>query len=58
MAVLGWIRFLAGGALLLLGLGIFVIEMIGVFRFRYVLNRMPAFKTFLPPGVLILALKP
>ncbi|MDE6516877.1 MAG: monovalent cation/H(+) antiporter subunit G, partial [Acetatifactor sp.] len=42
MAVLGWIRFLAGGALLLLGLGIFVIEMIGVFRFRYVLNRMHA----------------
>ena len=42
MAVLGWIRFLAGGALLLMGLGIFVIEMIGVFRFRYVLNRMHA----------------
>lgn len=42
MAVLEWLRFLAGAALLLLGLGIFVIEMIGVFRFRYVLNRMHA----------------
>lgn len=42
MAVLEWIRFLAGALLLLIGLGIFVIEMIGVFRFRYVLNRMHA----------------
>ncbi len=42
MAGVGWIRFLAGAVLLLIGLGIFVIEMIGVFRFRYVLNRMHA----------------
>lgn len=42
MAVFEWIRFLAGAALMLCGLGIFVIEMIGVFRFRYVLNRMHA----------------
>lgn len=42
MMVLEWIRFLAGAILLLIGLGIFVIEMIGVFRFRYVLNRMHA----------------
>lgn len=40
MAVIEWIRFLAGAAFLLFGLGIFAIEMIGVFRFRYVLNRM------------------
>lgn len=40
MAVIDWIRFLAGAAFLLFGLGIFAIEMIGVFRFRYVLNRM------------------
>lgn len=32
MAVLEWIRFLAGVLLMLCGLGIFVIEMIGVFR--------------------------
>lgn len=42
MTVIEWIRFLAGAALLLVGMAIFVIEMIGVFRFRYVLNRMHA----------------
>ena len=42
MAVLEWIRFLAGAVFLLIGLGIFIIEMIGVFRFKYVLNRMHA----------------
>ena len=42
MAAIEWIRFLAGAAFLLSGLGIFAIEMIGVFRFRYVLNRMHA----------------
>lgn len=42
MAVIEWIRFLIGAAFLLFGLGIFAIEMIGVFRFRYVLNRMQA----------------
>lgn len=42
MAVIEWIRFLIGAAFLLFGLGIFAIEMIGVFRFRYVLNRMHA----------------
>lgn len=42
VAVLEWIRFLAGAVFLLIGLSIFVIEMIGVFRFRYVLNRMHA----------------
>ena len=42
MAVFEWIRFLLGAILLLCGLGIFLIEMIGVFRFKYVLNRMHA----------------
>lgn len=42
MAVFEWVRFLAGAVLLLLGLGIFLIEIIGVFRFKYVLNRMHA----------------
>ncbi len=42
MEVLEWIRFLAGALLMLCGLGIFMIEMIGVFRFKYVLNRMHA----------------
>ena len=42
MAAIEWIRFLIGAGLLLCGLGIFAIEMIGVFRFKYVLNRMHA----------------
>ena len=42
MAVIEWIRFIVGAGLLLCGLGIFAIEMVGVFRFKYVLNRMHA----------------
>ena len=42
MAVFEWIRFGAGALIMLAGLGIFVIEMIGVFRFKYVMNRMHA----------------
>lgn len=42
MEVIEWIRFLLGALFLLGGVIIFLIEMIGVFRFRYVLNRMHA----------------
>lgn len=42
MAVIEWIQFLIGAFLLVFGLMIFAIEMVGVFRFRYVLNRMHA----------------
>lgn len=42
MEIFEWIRFLLGAGLLLAGVSIFFIEMIGVFRFRYVLNRMHA----------------
>lgn len=42
MIVLEWVRFLIGCGLVLAGLVTFVIEIIGVFRFRYVLNRMHA----------------
>lgn len=42
MEVIEWIRFIFGALFLLGGLLIFFIEMIGVFRFRYVLNRMHA----------------
>lgn len=42
MMVIEWLQFLAGASLLLIGLLIFLIEMIGVFRFKYVLNRMHA----------------
>lgn len=42
MVILDWIRFLAGVALLLIGLGIFLLQVLGVFKFQYVLNRMHA----------------
>ncbi len=42
MQILEWIRFIVGTGLLLIGLGIFVIQIFGVFKFKYVLNRMHA----------------
>ena len=42
MAVWVWIRFVGGAALITLGLVIFFVEISGVFRFKYVLNRMHA----------------
>lgn len=40
METLEWIRFGLGSAFFILGVFIFAIELMGVFRFRYVLNRM------------------
>ena len=42
MEILDWFRLIAGGALLLAGLLIFLIELYGVFHLHYVLNRMHA----------------
>lgn len=42
MEVFEWLRFIFGALLILCGLLIFLIEMVGVFRFKYVLNRMHA----------------
>ena len=42
MQILEWVRFLAGTGLLILGLGIFVLQIFGVYKFKYVLNRMHA----------------
>lgn len=42
MEIIEWIRVLLGGALLIMGVVFFLVEMIGVFRFKYVLNRMHA----------------
>lgn len=42
MEILEWVRFFAGTGLLLTGVGVFAIELFGVFKFRYVLNRMHA----------------
>lgn len=42
MEVIEWVRLIAGIGFLLVGLSIFVVELIGVFKFKYVLNRMHA----------------
>lgn len=42
MSVLEWLRFIIGAGLIVFALFIFIVEMIGVFRFKYVLNRMHA----------------
>lgn len=42
MEILEWLRLLFGGALLLSGLVIFLIELYGIFHLDYVLNRMHA----------------
>ena len=42
MLILIWIRFLLGTGLLLVGVGIFLLQIFGVFKFKYVLNRMHA----------------
>ena len=42
MQILEWVRFLAGVCLLLIGLGFFMLQLFGVFKFKYVLNRMHA----------------
>jgi len=42
MQILEWIRFVLGVGLLLIGMGIFALQIFGVFKFKYVLNRMHA----------------
>ena len=40
MAIIEWIRFIAAAAFLLFGMSIFFLEIFGVYRFKYVPNRM------------------
>ena len=40
MEVLEWIKFIVGSIFLILGIVTFVIEILGVFHLKYVLNRM------------------
>ena len=42
MQILNWVRFVLGTGLLLMGLGTFLLQVFGVFKFKYVLNRMHA----------------
>ena len=40
--VIEWMQFLLGTGLLILGMSVFVLELFGTFKFKYVLNRMHA----------------
>ncbi len=42
MEIIEWMKLIVGGALMLCGLGIFLIELYGIFHLDYVLNRMHA----------------
>ncbi len=42
MSIIDWIRFILGISFLILGVAVFLIEIFGVFKFKYVLNRMHA----------------
>ncbi|MCD7738450.1 MAG: monovalent cation/H(+) antiporter subunit G [Lachnospiraceae bacterium] len=42
LTVLEWVRFIAGALFLLAGLVAFLLEVFGVYKFHYVLNRMHA----------------
>lgn len=42
MIALQWLRFILGTCFLVCGMIIFAIEIFGVFKFKYVLNRMHA----------------
>ena len=42
MRVIEWIQFLLGTGFLIAGMAVFVLELIGSFKFKYVLNRMHA----------------
>lgn len=42
MEILKWTQFILGTGMLLLGLLTFVVQILGVFKFKYVLNRMHA----------------
>lgn len=42
MQILEWTQFVVGVGLLFFGIAIFVVQILGVFKFKYVLNRMHA----------------
>ncbi len=42
MILIEWLQFTLGVAFLLAGLGVFAVQVFGVFKFNYVLNRMHA----------------
>ena len=42
MILIEWLQFILGVSFLLAGLGVFAVQVFGVFKFNYVLNRMHA----------------
>ena len=42
MQILDWVRFTVGTGLLLLGVVVFTLEIFGLFKFKYILDRMHA----------------
>ena len=42
MNIINWAQFLTGTGFLLVGLVMFILEVVGTFKFKYVLNRMHA----------------
>lgn len=40
--IIQWMQFLLGTGLLIFGMSVFVLEIFGTFKFKYVLNRMHA----------------
>lgn len=42
MQIINWAQFIVGVGLLFTGIAIFVVQILGVFKFKYVLNRMHA----------------
>lgn len=42
MGIIDWVRFIIGVGLIIAGLCFFITEIIGVFKYKYVLNRMHA----------------
>lgn len=42
MEIMEWVRLFVGAVFLLIGMFVFLVEMIGVYKFKYVLNRMHA----------------
>ena len=51
MAIIEWIRFFAVVAFLVMGMSIFFLEIFGVYRFRFVLDRMQIAATGDTPGI-------
>lgn len=53
MEILEWIRFIAGAVFLIAGLFTFFVELIGIYKLSYVLDRMHAAATGDTLGILL-----